>query len=115
MTNNVIKFPKMKLDAPPQNPEELANKISEYKKAFAEDIAEFLWGHVIGELARSGCDFQSNPEELYPSIVLVLEAIKSLHLHANGIEHPLQELAASIIEENDDGIEIVIDIEDDLE
>jgi hypothetical protein len=115
MSDNVIKFPKMKLDAPPQSPEELAIKINEYKKAFAEDISEFLWGHVIGELARSGCDFQSNPEELYPSIVLVLEAIKSLHLHANGIEHPLQPLAAAIIEENDGEIEIIVDIEEDLD
>jgi hypothetical protein len=70
---------------------------------------------VIGELARSGCDFQSNPEELYPSIVLVLEAIKSLHLHANGIDHPLQELAAEIIDENDEGIEIFVDSEDEVE
>jgi hypothetical protein len=115
MSDNVVKFPKMKLDTPPQTPEELATKISEYKKAFAEDIAEFLWGHVIGELARSGCDFQSNPEELYPSIVLVLEAIKSLHLHANGIEHPLQALAEAIIDENGEEIQIVIDIQEDLE
>jgi hypothetical protein len=115
MSDNVIKFPRMKLGAPPQSPEELAEKISEYKRAFADDIAEFLWGHVIGELARSGCDFQSNPEELYPSIVLVLEAIKSLHLHANGVDHPLQELAAEIIDENDEGIEIFVDSEDEVE
>jgi hypothetical protein len=115
MIDNIITFPKMKLGGPPQSPEELANRISEYKKAFAEDIAEFLWGHVIGELARSGCDFQSNPEELYPSIVLVLEAIKSLHLHSNGIDHPLQKLAVTIMEESDEDIEIMIDIDEILE
>jgi hypothetical protein len=47
--------------------------------------------------------------------VLVLEAIKSLHLHANGIEHPLQALAEAIIDENGEEIQIVIDIQEDLE
>lgn len=101
----------MKLDTPPQSPEELVEKITEYKRSFAEDVSEFLWQHVLGELGRSGCDFQSNPEELYPSIVLVLESIKSLHLHANGIDHPLQKIAPLMLNEDEDGeIEIVIDI-----
>lgn len=116
MSDNVIKFPKMKLDTPPQSPEELAEKISEYKRSFAEDVSEFLWQHVLGELARSGCDFQSNTEELYPSIVLVLESIKSLHLHANGIEHPLQKIAPLMLNEDEDGeIEIVVDIDEEEE
>jgi len=111
--NNVIEFPKMKMETPPQSPEDLAEKISEYKRSFAEDIAEFLWSHVLGELARSGCDFESNAEELYPSIVLLLESIKSLHLHANGVHHPLQDLAAESIEEEDGKKDL--DIEDNSE
>lgn len=114
MNDNIIKFPKMKLETPPQSAEELAEKISEYKRSFAEDVAEFLWQHVLGELARSGCDFQSDPEELYPSIVLVLESIKSLHLHASGIEHPLQKIAPLLIsEDGKEDIQIIVDIDED--
>jgi len=116
MSNNIIKFPRMKLDSPPQSAEELAEKISEYKRSFAEDISEFLWQHVLGELARSGCDFQTDTDELYPSIILVLEAIKSLHLHSNGIEHPLQKIAPLMLNEDEDHeIEIIIDIDDEVE
>lgn len=102
MTNNVIRFPKIKLDAPAQSPEELAIKIEEYKRSFADDISEFLWQHVIVELSRAGCNFSKDTEELYPSIVLVLESIRSLHLHANGVEHPLQDIARELLEEEDE-------------
>jgi len=113
MTNNVIRFPKIKLDAPAQTPEELAVKIEEYKRSFADDIAEFLWQHVIVELSRAGCNFNKNTEELYPSIVLVLESIRSLHLHANEVEHPLQDIARQLLEEdeeNEDLQEEMVDI-----
>jgi len=98
MSNNVITFPKMKLDAPPQSPEELAEKLSEYKKSFADDISEFLWNHVLSEMVRSGCRFDAEAEEYYPSIILMLESIRSLYLHSQGIEHPLQEFAQDFID-----------------
>lgn len=101
MTNNVIKFPKMKLDAPPQSPEELAEKLAEYKKSFADDISEFLWNHVLSEMVRSGCRFDSQAEELYPSIILLLESIRSLYLQTQGIEHPLQDFAREFIDLSD--------------
>ena len=96
--NNIITFPKMKLDSPPQSPEELAQKLAEYKTSFADDISEFLWNHVLTEMVRSGCRFDAEAEEYYPSIILLLEAIRSLYLHAQGIEHPLQEFATEFID-----------------
>lgn len=101
MTDNIIKFPKMKLDAPPQSPEELAQKLIEYKTSFSEDISEFLWSHVLSEMVRSGCNFGEDSQEYYPSIILVHEAIKSLHLQANGVHHPLQDFAAEFIDMED--------------
>ena len=101
MTDNIIRFPKMKLDAPPQSPEELTQKLIEYKTSFAEDISEFLWQHVLSEMVRAGCNFGEDPRVYYPSIILLHEAIKSLHLQTSGIHHPLQDFASEFIDLED--------------
>lgn len=98
---NIIKFPKTRLGAPPQSPEELAEKLEEYRRGFSDDVAEQLWNIVIIEMVRSGCRFEEQPDKYYPSIILLLESIKSLHLQAHGIDHPLQELAKDFIEEEE--------------
>jgi hypothetical protein len=100
--NNVISFPKMKLDSPVQSPEELAQKLREYKTSFADDISEFLWNHVLTEMVRAGCRFDSDSEKYYPSIILLLESIRSLYLEAQGIDHPLQEFAAEFVDLDDE-------------
>lgn len=92
---NVIAFPKVKVgDSPPTSIEELSEKIAEYKTSFAEEISEVLWNLVLGEMARAGCDFDKDLQKYYPSMVMILESIKSLHLQTNGIHHPLQDIAA---------------------
>lgn len=99
---NIIAFPKVKVDgAPPTSIEELSEKIAEYKTSFAEEISEVLWNLVLGEMARAGCDFDKDLQKYYPSMVMILESIKSLHLQTNGIHHPLQDIAAEsfVVEE----------------
>lgn len=105
--NNVIAFPKVKVEgAPPTSPEELSEKITEYRTSFAEEISEVLWNMVLGELARAGCDFEADIEKYYPSMIMILESIKSLHLQTAGIYHPLQDAAAEsfvvTVEESDE-------------
>lgn len=89
----IIQFPKMKLNCPPQSPQEIEEKLIEYKENYSREIADILWQNVLGEMARSGCNFDENVDKYFPSMVLILEAIKSLHLLTNGIDHPLQEFA----------------------
>lgn len=110
---DIIEFPKMKLDSPPQSPEELSLKLEEYKMSFSEDISESLWNLVLMEMVRSGCRFDENLQDYYPSMVLIYESIKSLHLKASGIEHPLQEFADDNF--STESIEEMVDIEDDME
>jgi len=95
---DIIQFPKMKVDTPPQSPEELRDKLAEFKETYSEEIAEFLWRNILGELVRSGCDFTKDMERFFPSMVLVLESIKSLHLQSQGIEHELQKFAKECID-----------------
>ena len=110
----IIKFPKMKLDTPPQSAEELAEKLAEYRTSFSEDVAEQLWNLVLIEMVRSGCRFDEDTDTYYSSIILLLEAIKSLHLQANGIHHPLQDFAKDFVKEEDLDQEMV-DIDEILE
>lgn len=103
----IIKFPKFKLDAPPQSLEELSEKLTEYRTSFSNDVAESLWNLVLVEMVRSGCRFEQDTEKFYPSIILLLEAIRSLHLQASGIRHPLQDFAEEFIESEEVDVEMV--------
>jgi len=95
--DNILQFPQLKIPGSPQSPQELAEQLSEYKKEYADEIAEILWNNILGELTRAGCYFDENIEEYYPSMILLLESIRSLHLHSNGIDHPLQKYAKEAI------------------
>lgn len=100
--NNILQFPKMDYKATgPQSPEELAEMLADYKKDYADEIAEMLWNHVLGELTRAGCNFDKDIERYFPSMVLILEAIRSLHLQSQGLEHPLQKFAATSLDMSD--------------
>lgn len=90
---DIIEFPKLKVVTPPQSKEELNAKLKEFKESYSEEIADFLWRNMLGELVRSGCDFSKDMDRFFPSMVLVLESIRSLHLQSQGIDHPLQEFA----------------------
>jgi hypothetical protein len=104
----------MKLDAPPQSLEELSEKLIEYRTSFSNDVAESLWNLVLVEMVRSGCRFEQDTEKYYPSIILLLESIRSLHLQASGIHHPLQDFATQFVEDEEIGKES-IDIQELLE
>lgn len=111
MADNVIRFPKIRLDAPPQTLEEVTEKIIEYKKNFTDELSEILWNNVLGELARAGADLDTNSEELFPSMVLLLETIRSLHLHSSGVYHPLQDFAVECFENDSEEEDSEMDIE----
>lgn len=97
--NKVVVFPKMKKGAPPQSIEEMAEKAAKYKIEYSQNFCEMLHHYVFTEMARDGVDFESREEELFPNIILVMEAISALHLRANGIHHPLQDFADEAFEE----------------
>lgn len=99
MDNNVVEFPKLKKNSPPQSLEEMAEKAAEYKRNYSEDFCEMLHQYVFNEMARDGVDFEQREEELFPNVILVMEAISALHLRANGVHHPLQDFADEAFEE----------------
>lgn len=91
-TNNVIKFPKF-FDSPPMSPEDVQEKLTKYKESYSTELAEIIWENVLGEMARAGCQFDEDINLYFPSMILIFESIKSLHLQTMGVEHALQEFA----------------------
>lgn len=91
--NNIIEFPKERLGniTNIQSQDDLLKHIVDYKTSFANDISEILSQHIFGELARSGINFESQIDELFPSMILVSESIQSLQLKAAGVYHPLHD------------------------
>lgn len=91
-TNNVIKFPKF-FDSPPTSPGDVQEKLTKYKESYSTELTEIIWENVLGEMARAGCQFDEDINLYFPSMILIFESIKSLHLQTMGVEHALQEFA----------------------
>jgi hypothetical protein len=106
--DNVIAFPNIRLDAPPQTQQEVSDKIASYRESYANDISAFLTTLVVTEMSRAGCDM-SDEEHIVPSIILINQAIKSLHLLTSGMDHPLQEYAMNEYE----GVELMTGYDED--
>jgi len=115
--DNVITFPKLKLNSPPQSARELAEQIEEFKIGHSDQIAEVIWQYVLAEIVRSGATFDKDTMHYFPSMVLVLESIRSLLLLTNGIDHELQKFANESIdiEQFGEEMDLLVDNEEDLD
>lgn len=118
--DNIISFPKDKMLTPPQNAQELADSVKEFKLGHADQISEALWQYVLTEMIRSGVVFEQGIKgtvKYFPAMVLILESIKSLHLLTNGIHHPLQDFADDSIDldEFEQELQDAVDISNDEE
>ena len=121
--DNLIPFPKIHSN-PPINEVSVGERIREYKESYSSELAEIIWENVLGEMARAGCDFDDNMEVYFPSMILIFEAIRSLHLQTMGEEHQLQAYAAAnvIVDATPDiisgglkkNVEETIDIDEDM-
>ena len=125
--DNLLQFPAIHSN-PPINEDQVRQKIKDYKDSYSTELAEIIWENVLGEMARAGCDFDSDMEKYFPSMVLIFESIKSLHLLTMNEKHQLQEYAnrnVLIMDNTDPGIfaggmirkksEETIDIDEDLD
>ena len=119
--DNIINFPKEKFYNPGniQSQEDFLKQITEYKTSFANDISESLSEYVFGELARSGVNFDDKIDELFTSMLLVTEAIQSLHMKSSGIYHPLQDFAEDVFPEDgfpeEEETELLVDSSEEMD
>lgn len=90
--DNLIPFPNIHSN-PPVDQVSVSERIREYKESYSTELAEIIWENVLGEMARAGCEFDENMDKYFPSMILIFEAIRSLHLQTMGEEHQLQPFA----------------------
>ena len=123
--DNLIQFPNIHSN-PPIDQISVQERIKEYKESYSTELAEIIWENVLGEMARAGCDFDENMDKYFPSMILIFEAIRSLHLQTMNEEHQLQPFAENnvvILDTTPDGLsgglkknlEETIDIDEDLD
>jgi hypothetical protein len=119
----LIPFPSLHSN-PPIDEVSVSERIRQYKESYSSELTEIIWENVLGEMARAGCDFDDNMEVYFPSMILIFEAIRSLHLQTMGEEHQLQEYAAAnvIVDASPDvisgglkkSVQETIDIDEDM-
>lgn len=85
--SNVIDFSKFKSKTTEEEIE------TEEEVSDSDLYIERIWAGVLSELERGGCRFSRDPRLYFPSMILVLESIRSLYLLANDEHHGLQEFA----------------------
>lgn len=123
--DNLIQFPNIHSN-PPIDQISVQERIKEYKESYSTELAEIIWENVLGEMARAGCDFDENMDKYFPSMILIFEAIRSLHLQTMNEEHQLQPFAENnvvILDTAPDrlsgglkkNLEETIDIDEDLD
>lgn len=124
--DNLIPFPSIHSN-PPIDQVSVQQRIKEYKESYSTELAEIIWENVLGEMGRAGCDFDSDMDKYFPSMVLIFEAIRSLHLQSMGEHHQLQDYAKDHVIVMDSGmpglysggmkkkLEETIDIDEDLD
>lgn len=90
--NNVVDFPKF-LNTPPLSASDVQERLLAYKESYSSELAQIIWENVLGEMDRAGCNFDENIDKYFPSMILVFESIKALHLLSMDVEHPLHAFA----------------------
>lgn len=123
--DNIIQFPRINSDMN-WSKEEVGTRIRQYKESYSSELSEIIWENVLGEMARAGCNLEEDIETYFPSMILIFESIRSLHLMTMGVEHELQQFAEDhvFVSENGPGsvtggyiknIDETIDIDDEID
>lgn len=96
MTNNVIVFPKMKRDTPPQSLEELHEKRETVKREHAEMVLDDVMSNVFYHLSEEG--FDMSDDDCIKTTALLIESMRSAMYKSVDIFHPLHDIADSMFQ-----------------
>ena len=97
MTDNVILFPGFRReDAPPQNLEEIVDKVTQTRKEHVAGVMNDMIPDVINMFGAYGVDI--NDDKYVKDVALVMEGIKSLLHRQYNLEHPFHNMVDNIFE-----------------
>lgn len=91
MTSNVIQFPKLKRNTPPQSIEELNKNIEETRKEHVEYVIDETMTYAFQKAFDEGFDL--GEDDCFKMTALLVEAYRAALYKSVGIEHPLQDFA----------------------
>ena len=96
MTDNVVLFPGMKRESPPQTVEEIVDQVTQTRKEHVEGVINDLIPELIQLFGSYGLDV--NSDENIRDVAMVMESIKSLLARQYRLPHPFHEMVDNIFE-----------------
>jgi hypothetical protein len=96
MTDNIVPFPGVKRNTPPQNLEEVQSNLDTIRQIHIEEAMGLVAAVVFDNLTLAGFSFDPDDETTIKDVALLLESLRSLLSKYHGIHHPFQPLASEI-------------------
>ena len=96
MTDNVIKFPKNKLNTPPQSIEEMVADIDRLRREAADEMMTSMIPQLVGIFMANGID--ADNEAYIKDVSMIVESTKSLLYKYFNIEHPFHDMIELVFE-----------------
>ena len=112
MTSNVIQFPKLKRNTPPQSMEERSRNIEETRKEHIEYVIDESMSFAFQKAYDEGFDL--GQDECFKITALLVEAYRAALYRTVDISHPLHEFADTafaITDEEGNAVDIVSESE----
>jgi hypothetical protein len=98
VTDNVILFPKEKMNTPPQSLDDMIADMERLRLEHADEIASSMIPQLIGLFMANGIDVDQH--EYIKDVSMIVESAKSLLYKYMNIDHPFHDMIESVFEFN---------------
>jgi hypothetical protein len=98
VTDNVIRFPKEKMNTPPQSLDDMIADMERMRHEHADEVASSMIPQLIGLFMANGIDVDQH--EYIKDVSMIVESTKSLLYKYMNIEHPFHDMVESVFEFN---------------
>jgi maltose-binding protein MalE len=98
VTDNVIRFPKEKMNTPPQSLDDIIADMERMRHEHADEVASSMIPQLIGLFMANGIDVDQH--EYIKDVSMIVESTKSLLYKYMNIEHPFHNMVESVFEFN---------------
>lgn len=111
--SNIIMFPGMTRNRPPQSLEEICRNVELAKTTRIEEVTEIVIVNMFEDLFNNAFDF-TDRHDTNKDMAFLIEALKSMMCRHNGIEHPFHDLSERYFEADENGDLTFIEVDETL-
>ncbi len=106
VSNNVIMFPGVSKNRPPQTIEEVIENVNAIREIHIDELADMLTVIFLENMEAAGYDIIGDEDNTSfdKEIAFIVQAIRSLLMKHDGREHPFQDLAKHYFVEESEGM-----------